>query len=148
MSTDHAALEIGHPAPHRAHVAPLPMLFALLGAPAAWMLELLINFAVTSYVCYPGISGTTVAAAPGWLQAVVIAANIVALAIAIAALLVGMGLARRTRDEHRQRSGGVMDAGEGRTRFLAVWGLFTAMVFIVAVLANTFSLFLVPICHA
>ena len=41
-----------------------------------------------------------------------------------------------------------MDAGEGRTRFLAVWGLFTAMVFIVALLANTFSLFLVPICHA
>jgi hypothetical protein len=53
----------------------------------------------------------------------------------------------RTVHEHKGRSGGVMDAGEGRTRFLAVWGIFISLVFFVATLANTFSLVLVPLCR-
>jgi hypothetical protein len=53
-----------------------------------------------------------------------------------------------TVDEHRARSGGVLEAGEGRTRFLATWGIFISVVFIVAMLANTLSLFLVPLCRA
>lgn len=144
-NTTHATgLDIGHPAPqrHQAHSALL--LFVLLGAPAGWMSQLLFAFASTSYVC----AGAMHSAIPGWLAPTIIGLNLAGLAIAVAALTVSLGLLRRTAHEHRQRSGGVLDAGEGRTRFLAVWGIFISLVFFVATLVNSLSLFLVPLCRS
>jgi hypothetical protein len=106
------------------------------------MTQLLFAFASTSYVCV----GATEGAVPEWLAPVIIGLNIAGLAIAAASLTVALGLHRRTTHEHRERSGGILDAGEGRTRFLTVWGIFISLVFIVATLANSFSLFLVPLC--
>ena len=133
---------IGHPAPQRDEARPHQVLFTLLGAPAGWTAQLLFGFASTSYLC----TGQAGIAVPLWLKPAVIGLNVAALAIAAAALIVALALVRRTTHEHRQRSGGILDAGEGRTRFLAVWGVFTSIVFFVATLANSFSLFLVSSC--
>ena len=135
-------LGIGHPAPQRHQVRPLSLLFALLGAPAGWAVQLLFGFASTSYLC----NGQARTAVPAWLAPTVIGLNFVALAIAVAALMVAMALVRRTTHEHRQRSGGILNASEGRTRFLAAWSVFTSIVFFVATLANSLSLFLVSSC--
>ncbi|HVW93765.1 MAG TPA: hypothetical protein VHB74_14320 [Devosia sp.] len=141
-------LRIGHPAPHRERAERLPLLFALCAAPAAWILQLLVGFAVTAYVCYPGEPRAALPSVPGWVQPVVIALNILGLAVAVLSFAVGLALIRATRGEHQARSGGIMDVGEGRTRFLATWSLFGTLVFAVALIANTFSLFLVPLCRA
>jgi hypothetical protein len=141
-TTSATGLNIGHPAPQRYQAHPLSLLFALLGAPAGWTVQLLFGFASTSYLC----TGRAGVAVPAWLDPAVIGFNFAALAIAVAALMVALALVRRITHEHRQRSGGIMDAGEGRTRFLAVWGVFTSIVFFVATLANSFSLFLVSSC--
>jgi hypothetical protein len=137
-----SGLEIGHPAPQRHQAHPLLLLFALLGAPAGWAIQFLFSFASTSYLC----SGRAQSPIPAWLDPAIIGLNFTALAIAAAALIVALALVRRTTQEHRQRSGGVLDAGEGRTRFLATWGVFTSIVFLVATLANSLSLFLVSSC--
>lgn len=148
MSETGHTLNIGHPAPHRGRADTLPLLFALFAAPAAWLLQLLAGFAITAYVCYGGEPRAALPNVPFWVQPVVIAVNILGLAIAVLSFAVGLALIRATRGEHQERSGGIMDAGEGRTRFLATWALFGTLVFAVALIANTFSLFLVPLCRA
>jgi hypothetical protein len=142
-STHLSGLLIGHPAPQRKLAHPGLLLFALLGAPATWMAQLLYAFASTSYVC----AETTQGAIPEWLAPTVIGVNISALAIAVATFAVALGLLKRTSDEHRQRSGAVLDAAEGRTRFLAIWGVFISLAFFVATLVGSFSLFLVRLCR-
>ena len=141
-TTPATGLDIGHPAPQRHQAHPISLLFALLGAPAGWSVQLFFGFASTSYLC----TGQAGIAVPAWLDPAVIGFNFTALATAVAALMVALALVRRTTHEHRQRSGGIMDAGEGRTRFLAVWGVCISIVFFVATLANSFSLFLVSSC--
>ena len=137
------SLDIGHPAPERHKLHPAVLLFTLFGAPAAWMAQLLFGFASTSYFCVAS-NGASV---PAPASLFIFALNLVGLAIALASLLTARMLLDRTVHEHKGRSGGVMDAGEGRTRFLAVWGIFISVVFFVATLANTFSLVLVPLCR-
>jgi hypothetical protein len=141
-TTPSTGLDIGHPAPQRHQPHHISLLFALLGAPAGWTIQLLFGFGSTSYLC----TGQARSAAPTWLAPALIGFSFAALAIAVAALVVALALVRRTTHEHRQRSGGIMDAGEGRTRFLAVWGVYISIVFFVATLANSFSLFLVSSC--
>jgi hypothetical protein len=141
--TGHKHLDTGHPAPGR-HAIGLPLLgLTLTTAPAAWMTQLLFAFASTSYLCRPGYPG----AAPNWLLPTLGILNFIALLAAMASLAIAVQLVRRTTHEHRDRSGGVLDAGEGRTRFLATWAAFISLVFIVAIFANTFSLQLVPLCQ-
>jgi len=135
-------LNVGHPAPARHAAHPLKLLFALCGGPAGWLGQLLLGFASTSYFCRPG------GVAPPWLSAAIIAANLTGVAVAMVGLAVGLMLVRRTRHEHHGQPGGMLDAGEGRTRFLATWGCLVSAVFIAATLANSLSLWLVPLCKA
>ena len=65
--------------------------------------------------------------------------NLVALAIALLALAASIRSMRRSRDERVENSGGVMQAGEGRARFLAVWGIWTSVLFLIAISANTIA---------
>lgn len=147
MPAEQTSLGIGHPAPHREAARPGWLIFALIAAPLVWIVELVGNFALTSFVCDEGQSRAALPAVPGWVPPLVAAANVVALIVAVLALAAGIVLLRRTHHEHRERSGEPVDAGEGRTRFLAVWAVATAIIFFVALLANTFSLSLVPICQ-
>lgn len=107
------------------------------------MAQLLFGFASTSYLCEPGDP----ASVPKWLAPALVTLNVVALLAAIAALAIGVRFVRRTAHEHRG-SGELLDAGEGRTRFLATWAALISAVFIVAILANSLSLLLVPLCRA
>src|SRR3569833_900190 len=135
-------LGIGHPAPLRLLVHLLSLLFALLGAPTGWAVQLFFGFASTSYLC----NGQARTAVPTWLAPTVIGLNFAALAIAIAALTVALVLVRRTTHEHRQRFGGFLFVCVGCSRFLVVWSVFISIVFFVAILANSLSLFLFSSC--
>jgi hypothetical protein len=142
--TDHTGLEIGHPAPARDVVEMREVIVVLAAAPAAWMVQLLFGFASTSYLCRPGDP----ASMPGWLGPSLLGLNLAALLASVGALILALRLAHDTAHEHRGRSGGILEAGEGRTRFLASWGALVSTVFIVAILANSLSLLLVPLCRA
>ena len=43
-------------------------------------------------------------------------------------------------------SGGVMDADEGRTHFLAIWGIWLGVVFMLAIAFNMISVFWIGPC--
>jgi hypothetical protein len=69
------------------------------------------------------------------------------LAAALATALAVRNL-RRTGREHADGSGGMMDAGEGRTRFLAIWGIWIGVVFMLGIAFNTISVFWAGLCNA
>jgi hypothetical protein len=138
-----ATFDIGHPAPDRGRVGLGVLMLALLGAPAAWSLQHLALCAIASVACSGELEG-----APGadqaWLSWVLPLINLGALLAAGLATALAARILRRTR--HEFGAGGVMDAGEGRTRFLAIWGIWLGTVFMLAIAFNTISVFWAGLC--
>jgi hypothetical protein len=136
-------LAVGHPSPARHRGDPLLLAMALGAPPAAWLTQLLLGFVPPSYFCWFGVP----APPPGWPGTLATIANLAAFVVAIAAFLVAKKIVRETRHDHSGGSQDLLDVGEGRTRFLAVWAAFSAVVFAVAIVANTLSLKLEPLCR-
>jgi hypothetical protein len=146
--TPHGSLNAGHPAPEW-HDIPAPAtLFALGAAPVAWLAQLLAGFATTSYVCFTGLAHAPPPGVPGWLQPLLAAVNIAALLIALAGLATGAWFSRRGAGQAARRAAGQLGAREGRTRFLVTFSMFSSAIFCVGILANSFSLFVVPLCRS
>ncbi|MGH7634970.1 MAG: hypothetical protein ACRENC_14640, partial [Gemmatimonadaceae bacterium] len=53
---------------------------------------------------------------------------------------------RLTKGEHRGGHGALLDAGEGRTRFMAYAGMLSSGLFALAIILSSFALFIVPAC--
>ncbi len=139
--SERPSFDIGHPAPDRRRVGALALLFSLVGGAAAWSLQLTAVSAMAIALCSSGAAGgsTTVANA-GSIQTALLAVNLVALLIAGLALFQAYRCLEATghiRDGHTL---GLLDAGEGRTRFLAIWAIFSSTLFLIAILANSVSL--------
>lgn len=138
MSDSRSTFDIGHPAPARGRVPRWRLTFGLLGAPLAWSAQIGAASAVGGLACLTP-AGASLGTAPTGTAAALIAINLVALAVAAAALAVSYGDLRRTHREEFERSGGVMEAGEGRTRFLCICGVWMSVLFLVATAASTIS---------
>jgi hypothetical protein len=143
-----------HPAPARNDVSAGLLWFGLVGGPAAWTIQTLVDLAVTSHGCYPRLYPLASPMLAG-LRAIVITVSIAALIVCIVAALAAIRTWSRTRHEHQRSSGAgekhapsaaLLETGEGRTRFLALSGLMTSIVFTIAVLAHTVSIFIVGPC--
>lgn len=119
-------------------------LFAVFGAPAAWSLQLVINYALAAEACFPNDTPLT-QPQPAWDRAALIGFNLAALAIAAVAALVAVGLWRRNRQSLGSNEN-PMEIARGRSHFLAVCGLLTGFGFIVAILFNTVAAVGVPQC--
>ncbi|WP_375263329.1 hypothetical protein [Palleronia sp.] len=149
MTEPHQAeFDIGHPAPDRGRISRSLLAFALLGAPVAWSLQLSGNAAL-------GGLGCLVEARPrgfilNWeaTAIAIVVVNVAALVIAVVALAASAHLLRETRHEKMQHSGGVMQAGEGRTRYMAVWGVWGSVLFLIAIGANTVAAVWRNLCGA
>ncbi|MGZ5849559.1 MAG: hypothetical protein ACXWJN_03090 [Methyloceanibacter sp.] len=137
---------IAHPAPHRDRVTLVELAFALAAAPLAWGAQLVIGYGVASHVCFAGSAPRAVP--PSWLGAVLLLLVVELIAFVIAA--VGAAVAYRlwhaTRTEDSGDTHEMVEAGRGRTRFLALWGLMTSLGFAGAVVFSLVGLFEVPLC--
>jgi hypothetical protein len=135
-----------HPAPSRHHVALLALVFGVAGAPAAWGLHLVANFALASQTCSPGRAWNSAIAHSG-LHGTMLASAIAAIAICSLALWVSYNSWRMTHDETRGNHHRLLDVGEGRTRFLGMVGMVLSGGFLAATLFDAIALFVVPLCH-
>jgi hypothetical protein len=121
------------------------MWFALVGAPLAWSLQLLINFSLTSHACYPhGIP----LAASDWHYVRVAAAGVEVLAasVCLAALVVASLNWRRTHAEKAGDADHLVESGDGRTRFMAMCGVISSVLFLLATSLAALNLTTVPTC--
>ena len=134
-----------HPSPHRGNVSAAALFLGLFAGPVVWGLQLIVNYGVASSACY---AGDTPHSMPTWHSAwaVILLLNFLAAILALAGAALSYQHWQATRQEHHGDAGHALEAGEGRTRFLALWGVMTGLGFFVAILFNTLALFMVPQC--
>jgi hypothetical protein len=126
---------------------PRQSLFGLFGGPLAWYLQLCAGYALASQPCFRGGLGVT---APlrteQWTWPAMILAMLTAVAVALLALLVSWRTFVRTRAEG---SGGVthmIEAGDSRTQFLALWGVLLGAAFALAAAISAVAFITLPRC--
>jgi hypothetical protein len=139
------SFDIGHPAPGARAVGAVWLWLAFLAAPVFWSLQLAAGGSIAGLACIEA-AGSRDTTRYEWAAVAVQAVNIAALVLAIGALVLSIVHMRRTRAAAAEPSGGVMAAGEGRAHFMAVWALFTSVLFICAIAFNTFSVFWGGLC--
>jgi len=144
----------GHPAPERGKVPLSALWFGFIGGPAAWSVQALVNTSLTAHSCYPRLTPLS-SPTTGGLRGIAFAVSLLALAVCVAAAAVSWRTWWRTREEHQQGTGrgrqhepsaALLETGEGRTRFMALAGVLTSVLFLVVSAINTASLFLVSPC--
>jgi len=123
------------PAPEAREPRFLWLLFGCSVAPLFWLGQMMLGYGLTAYVCYPGDHPVRLVSA-GPLFAALMIADIVALAACAMGAFASW------------RAWGLLRAGQGRNRFLALWGLMSSLWFFAAILFNVFASIMVPVCRS
>jgi hypothetical protein len=130
-------------APETRSVHFLTLLFGASVAPIFWAGQLMLGYAVTAYACYPGDHPVQVREG-GALFNMVLVFDIVALTACAAGGLVSWRAWRKVRQDRDPRH--TLHTGEGRDRFLAMWGLLSSLWFFFAILFSTIASLTVTPC--
>jgi hypothetical protein len=128
------ALDPSGPAPETRAPRFRWLLFGCSAAPLAWLGQMMLGYGVTATVCYPGDHPVSMTTGGGPLIAVLVAFDLVALAICAAGAFVSW------------RGWGRVRVGEGSNRFLALWGVMSSLWFFVAILFNVIASVMMPPC--
>lgn len=134
-----------HPAPLRHKVSFWALMFGCCAAPIFWLGQLILGYWVSAQVCY-GSDHPTVTASPGTLHTTLIVFDAVAIVVAILGGIVSLISWNATQEE---KSGGAhfaLHTGEGRARFMALWGIMSSLWFLGAIVFSTLGSTMVPLC--
>lgn len=134
-----------HPAPHRERIGVFWLWFGIFAAPIAWNLQLLIATSFSGHLCYPYQEplGPQVGHHLSWVLAVIDIIGIIISLIALAVAGINWGRVRREKEGSGQH---LLDAGEGRTRFMAMLGIANSLLFLLALIFASLQLFFFPMC--
>lgn len=122
--------EPSHPAPHRARASAWQLVVALCLAPSAFAIQVMAAYVIASRSCSAGSSP----------QLPLLLVHGAAVLAAVAGFAVSLRLWRDTRDEKPGELSEAIDGGDGRTRFLALCGLYASSVFLIAALVDASAL--------
>jgi hypothetical protein len=136
-----------HPAPHAGQVGLTPLFYGLFAAPIMWAGNFMVDYGLVSYACYPG-SRPLAAAQPGlefafWLT---LAFHALTLGVCASAGFVAFRNWTATRHESAGHAHDLMEAGEGRARFLALIGMTFSALFFVATVFSMLIYAIEPLC--
>jgi hypothetical protein len=134
-----------HPSPHRAHAWAWATGFGLIGGPLAWSLQLFVNASIGAHGCYPADAPLAQAI---WSNTTMVMAvvDVAAMLVCIGALWSAWHSWRRTRAERPGSAHHLMEAGDGRTRFMAMAGMLTSGLMLAAVVLSIASAMAIPGC--
>ncbi|MEJ8838827.1 hypothetical protein [Ramlibacter sp. AN1133] len=119
-----------HPAPHRHVVSPFLVWACLLAPPTAWFVQLAVEEVISSRACFP--QDVPLAAARLAVTPLLAACDATAMAIAAVAALVAWRNWRQTAREKPGGGKGLMESGDGRTRFMSMAGVLTSGLILLA----------------
>jgi hypothetical protein len=135
------------PAPKRPAIQLHQSFFALFGGPLAWFAQLNAGFALASQPCFLNGERTLV---PHWSADCtwpsMIALMSIACMIALLSMLISWRAYARTDDEGADDHCRVIEAGNGRMRFLALWGIFLGAGSALATASTAVAFFVLPRC--
>lgn len=136
-----------HPAPHRNRVGLGALLFGLFAAPIFWSGHEMTNYGLTNHFCFPGaVPLTTAPGEAGWLWPLMLAFDVITLAVIAAAGWLAYRNWSLAREEAAGHHEALLDVGEGRTRFLGLCGMLFSLLFFGATVFDLIALFLEPLC--
>lgn len=127
-------------------------LVALFGAPLGWIIQMSLSEPIAAYACYPH---EVPLSAPLWVElpAILAAISLVCLAAGLFSAYVAWtfwrqaGSARVNVMQHgSDREGALVDGGQNR--FLAMIGVMSSTLFVIAILFTCFAVFFVSPCSA
>ena len=138
-------LSMTHPAQQRDRVGLSAQWFGIAAAPFAWTLQQIFSSALAGYACYPHADPRI---SPVWngLLPVLFTISAAAFAIAFSGGAVAWSAWRQTRSERPGSAHHLMETGDGRTRFMAMCGMLTSTVFVIALAFGAAALSVVPLC--
>jgi hypothetical protein len=116
------------------------LVFAVFGAPVAWLAQLIVGYALASHACYP-LNVPLVAPVWDGLWWMLLGVDLAAALLAIAALLSAMRFRRVYRDAAPR------NLAAQRNRFIANWSLLVSALFSIAVVFTIVMLFIEPVCN-
>jgi hypothetical protein len=148
MSTESASAA-QHPAPHRNRVTTFEALFGLCGGATAWFVQFCVGYGVASTPCF--VEGTRVPSVGEmheWMWYALIIATVAGLAVALLALWSSWRALQRTKEEASGGHGDLMEVGSGRTRFIALWGVYLSAGFSIVMLMTFIAYATLPRCVA
>ncbi|HEY2418537.1 MAG TPA: hypothetical protein VGH84_11510 [Steroidobacteraceae bacterium] len=140
-----SGLASAHPAPHRDRVRLWVLLFGVIAAPLLWLAQLIVSYGLSAIVCYRGNHPTTIVSATP-VRTALLAFDAVALIVGLAAALVAFASWRAVRAEQQSSGHQALDIGEGRTRFMALWGIMSSLCFLGAIIFHTLASIMAPLC--
>ena len=130
--------------PPSGQVGAAPLLLGLAAGPLAWALNLTLSYGFASQTCFSGLMPRVGATGLGWLWWLLIAIDLAGLAGCAAAALLSY---RNWRDAPRPLPvDEEVETGEGRSRFLGLWGMATSAVFAAAIIFGFVGLWVLPLC--
>jgi hypothetical protein len=136
-----------HPAPHRHRISIGPLLLGLFGVPFLWGIRLIANYAMASHFCYPvSFRRYALPDTLGWVWPAMIGLDVLTILAGLATALVSYRNWRITADESAGPRSPLIDIGEGRTRFLSLWGMLVSALFILAAVFDLIALRILPVC--
>jgi hypothetical protein len=136
-----------HPAPLRSRVDPRWLLAGVASGPAGWIAQLIAGYALSSVGCARARRlAQSSGEAFGGESALLILINLACLLIVGLGGFVSYRHWRRTRGEKDGDIHVALSVGEGRTRFIAAWGILSAIGFAIAVAFNTLEPIMVRGC--
>ena len=118
---------IAHPSPRRGRVSASALIFGSSGAPLAWAVHLVANYALASTICFPGNAlRHQPASSMRWGWSLLVAIDLITMVIAVLAAIAAYRNWRLSHEEGSRSFGGLVEIGEGRTSFLSLWGILTS----------------------
>jgi hypothetical protein len=122
-------------------------MIGLAGAPLAWSVQIIVGYAVSAYACYPRRMPLALPLFDS-LRGMLLTISAAAIALSLLSTLVAYRSWTATRAEHEGNQHAALEAGEGRTRFMALCGLVTSAGFFIALLFTGVIPLLVHPCGA
>jgi hypothetical protein len=147
MTADTQVAPNNHPSPQRGKVGLGALWFGICGVPFAW-----IGLEIFSYVVTTGICGEKSVTAMDMVSATISAwhillpTSLVAAALGLITVYVALHNWRESRYEKPGSAHHLIEVGEGRTRFLAMFGLLTSIGFMITFIFSATTLIVVPLC--
>ncbi|SDY49767.1 hypothetical protein [Nitrosomonas sp. Nm33] len=128
-------------------MSPYKTLLALFGAPVAWITQMLLCESLTSFACYPH---QVPLSAPQWadLPVILTVICVVCLAFGLISGYIAWNLWQRTHHSLAESSSSeqVIKINGGQSQFLAMLGIMSSFIFIVAILFTSCAILLVSLC--
>jgi len=138
-----------HPQPRPVRMPMAATTFGLVGGPLAWFVELCANYWLASWSCFPkDHRGVTPLEGVGWSSPAMFALWAACLAVAALALLTSWRLFTDTTREARERDyyHRLIEDGEGRRAFLALWGMLLSGGALLTLLFDIAAFVVLPRC--